>query len=78
MNEKLNATPSGTVEMIIKSSVPSEPEKAQIAVEGADHARTQIRIENMLTGENGEEVLLKPGAKVKVMVRSTPVGTRVL
>jgi hypothetical protein len=30
-----------------------------------------MRIENTLTDENGEEVRLKPGAKVKVTVRST-------
>ena len=71
MNEKANATLSGTVEMIMKSFVPSKPEKAQIAVEGADHLYNKMRIENTLTDENGEEVRLKPGAKVKVTVRST-------
>jgi len=71
MNEKPNATLSGTVEMIIKSFVPRKPEKAQIAVEGADHQYNKMRIENTLTDKNGEEVRLKPGAKVKVTVRST-------
>jgi hypothetical protein len=37
MNEKPSATLPGTVEKIIKSPIPDEPEKAQIAVEGADH-----------------------------------------
>lgn len=51
---------------------PCEPERAQIGVEGADHS--QIRIENTLTSENGEDVHLKPGARVKVRVRSPPAG----
>jgi archaellum component FlaG (FlaF/FlaG flagellin family) len=60
--------------MIIKSPLASEPERAQIAVEGAGHPYMQIRIENTLTDENGEEVRLKPGAKVKVTVRSRTAG----
>jgi hypothetical protein len=72
MHENPNATLSGTVEMIIISPLPGEPERAQIAVEGADHS--QIRIENTLTSENGDEVHLKPGANVTVTVRSTPAG----
>jgi hypothetical protein len=74
MNEKPNATSSGTVKMIIKSPLASEPERAQIAVEEADHSYMQIRIKNTLTDENGEEVQLKPGAKVKVTVRSRATG----
>jgi hypothetical protein len=74
MNAKPNATLSGTVEMIIKSPLASEPERAQIAVEEADHSYMQIRIKNTLTDENGEEVHLKPDAKVRVTVRSRANG----
>jgi uncharacterized protein YfaS (alpha-2-macroglobulin family) len=74
MDEKPNATLSGTVEMIIKSPLANEPERAQIAVEEADHSYMQIRIENTLTDENGEEVHLKPDAKVRVTVRSRANG----
>jgi hypothetical protein len=35
VKEIASATLSGTVEAVIKSVVPSEPEKAQIALEGA-------------------------------------------
>ena len=76
MDEKPNATLSGTVEMIIKSPLASEPERAQIAVEGAGHPYMQIRIENTLTDESGEEVHMKPGAKVKVTVRSRAARRR--
>jgi hypothetical protein len=72
MTEKPSATLPGTVEKIIKSPYPSEPEKAQIAVEGADELYKEIRIVNNLTDENGEEVRLKPGAKVEVTVEAGP------
>ena len=74
MTQKQIATLSGTVEMITKSSRPGEHERAQIAVEEADHSYMQIRIKNTLTDENGEEVHLKPDAKVRVTVRSRANG----
>jgi hypothetical protein len=70
MPEKPSATLPGTVETIIKSPFPSPPKKTQIAVEGADHLYKEIRIENMLTDENGEKVQLEPGAEVKVTVEA--------
>jgi hypothetical protein len=72
MTEKTSATLPGTVEKIIKSPHPSEPEKAQIAVEGADELYKEIRIVNNLTDENGDEVRLKQGAKVEVTVEAGP------
>jgi hypothetical protein len=75
MTEKPSATLPGTVEKIIKSPFPSESEKAQIAVEGADHLYKEIRIENTLTDEHGDKVQLKPGAEVKVTVEAEPEAT---
>jgi len=75
MSEKPSATLPGTVEKIIKSPLPSEPEKAQIAVEGADHLYREIRVENTLTDKKGEEVRLKPGAKVEVTIEAEPTQT---
>jgi uncharacterized protein YfaS (alpha-2-macroglobulin family) len=75
MSEKPATTLPGTVEKIIQSPVPSEPERAQIAVEGADHLYRELRIENTLTDENGEEVQLKKGAKVEVTVEADPEAT---
>ena len=75
MSEKPSATLPGTVEKIIKSPFPSEPEKAQIAVEGADHLYKEIRIENALTDENGEKVRLKPGAEVDVVLEADTDAT---
>jgi hypothetical protein len=75
MSEKPNATLSATVEKIIKSPIPNEPEKAQIAVEGADDLYREIRIDNTLTNEEGEEVSLKLGAQVKVTVEAEQDAT---
>jgi len=72
-SENPSATLPGIVEKVFISRLPGEPKRAQIGVEGADHP--QIRIENTLTTENGEDGHLKPGAKVKVTVRSTLAAT---
>jgi len=37
MTKNPSTTLSGIVEKIIKSAIPSKPERAQIAVQGADH-----------------------------------------
>jgi len=75
MAEKPTVTLPGTVEKIIKSAEPTEPEKAQIAIEGADDLYREIRIENSLTDENGDEVRLKKGAEVEVIVEAPPEAT---
>lgn len=75
MSEKPAATLSGTVQKIIKPPHPDLPEKAEIAVEGADELYREIRIENSLTDENGNEVKLKPGATVEVTVEAEPTDT---
>jgi hypothetical protein len=72
MTEKASTTLPGTVEKIIKPVLPGVPEKAQIAVEGADHLYKEIRIENKLTDENGDQVKLKSGAEVEVTVEAQP------
>ena len=58
----------GTVQKVIKPVTPSQPEKAQIDIEGADDLYREIRIENEVTGENGEKARLKPGADVEIIV----------
>jgi hypothetical protein len=58
------------VEKIIPSPHPSEPEKAQIAIEDGDDLYKEIRIENALQDEDGNEVALKEGAEVEVTVEA--------
>ena len=73
--EKPNVTLPGTVEKIIKSPDPSEPEKAQISVKGGDPLYQEIRIENALKDENGDPVRLKKGAEVDVTVEAEKNAT---
>ena len=47
----------------------------EIAVEGAEGLYREICIENKLTDQNGNEVLLKPGAEVQVTVEAEPEDT---
>jgi hypothetical protein len=75
MTDKPSRNLSGTVEKIIKPLIPSEPEKAQIAVEQADHLYREIRIENTLTDADGRSVQLKPGAQVEVVIEAEPEDT---
>jgi hypothetical protein len=70
--EQPRTTMPGTVDKIIPSPGPSQPEKAEIAVEGADHGYRDLRIENALTNEHGEDVKLKKGAHVEVTVTAQP------
>ena len=75
MSENPSVTVPGTVQKIIKSPDPSVPEKAEIAVEGADHLYREVRIDNTLVDENGKEVKLKKGATVDVTVEADPKDT---
>lgn len=68
--EKPATTLPGTVEKIIKPAHPSQPEKAEIAVEGADELYREIRIENTLEDGDGKKVALKPGSKVEVTIEA--------
>jgi hypothetical protein len=57
--EQPSTSMRGTVERIISSPHPSQPEKAQIAVDRADHRHRNLRIENSLADEHGAEVKLQ-------------------
>src|SRR5450755_1336340 len=74
--EQPSATMPGTVDKIIPSPRPSQPEKAQIAVDGADHRHRDLRIENTLTDEHGDDVSLKKDAHVDVTVTATKDANR--
>jgi hypothetical protein len=61
----------GTVEKVIKPHPNSkEPEKAQIAVEGADHLYRELRVPNKLTDDEGHPVKLTEGTEVEVRIES--------
>jgi hypothetical protein len=70
--ERPSTTMPGIVDKIIPSPRLSEPEKAQIAVDGADQGYRDLRIENTLTDEHGDDVRLKKGTGVEVTVTTEP------
>src|SRR6202790_980810 len=72
IREQPSTTMPGTVNKIITSPRPTQPEKAQIAVDRHDHRHRDLRIENTLTDEHGDDVKLKKGAHVEVTVPSEP------
>jgi hypothetical protein len=74
--EKPAVTLPGTVEKIIPPITPTQPEKAQIVVEGADHLYREIRVDNVLKDADGKEVSLKPGADVEVKIEADAEATR--
>jgi len=67
-----SATVPGTVDKIIPSPRPNQPEKAQIVVDRASRPYRHLRIENTLTDEHGDDVRLKKGAHVEVTVTAEP------
>jgi hypothetical protein len=66
--EQPSASLPGTVDKIIPAPSPSQPEKAQISIEGVDRAYRDLRIENTLTDEHGDDVKLKEGARVEITI----------
>jgi hypothetical protein len=70
MAERATVTLPGVVQKVIER--PTEPKKAEIAVEGADPLYKEIRIENTLEDDEGQEVELKPGAEVEVKIEADP------
>jgi hypothetical protein len=72
--EQPSTTMPGTVKKIILPSRTNLPEEAQIAVAGAPHPYRDIRIENSLTDEHGDDVRLKKGAHVEITVTSRDGG----
>jgi hypothetical protein len=75
MPKKPKTRKTGIVEKIIKPLRPGDPEKAQIAVEGADDLYREIRIENTLQDEHGHKVKLKEHAEVEFIVEADASAT---
>jgi hypothetical protein len=68
ISEQPSTTMPATVDKIILSPGPSQPERAQIAMDETDPHHRNFRIDNTLTDEHGEDVKLKKGAHVDVTV----------
>ena len=65
----------GTVEKIIPTLIPHQPDKAQIDIQGAEDLYREIRIDNEVTDEKGDKAALKPGAEVDVIVEADSSAT---
>jgi hypothetical protein len=70
ISERPSTTMSGTVDKIIPSLRPSQPEQANIRVDVPDKRYRDLRIVNTLTNEHGDDVSLKKGAHVDVTFTS--------
>jgi uncharacterized protein YfaS (alpha-2-macroglobulin family) len=74
--EQSSTTMSGTVDKIIPSPRPSQPDQANIIVDVPDKRYRNLRIENTLTDEHGDDVSLKEGAQVDVTFTSKDPNDR--
>ena len=75
VSHKPSTTLPGTVEKIIKPIDPSEREKAQISIEGGEDLYREIRVENTLKNEKGDDVTIKQGAQVDVTIEADKKDT---
>jgi hypothetical protein len=73
--DKPSTTLQGTVQKIIKPVDPHAPDTAEIAIEGAEDLYREIRVENTLKNQKGEEVALKRGAPVDVTIEAEEKDT---
>lgn len=72
--DRLSTTMSGIVDRIIASPRPSQPEQANIVLDAPDKLHRDLRIENRLIDEHGDDVNLKKGAHVQVTLTSKNAG----
>ncbi|HZV90147.1 MAG TPA: hypothetical protein VFF95_21530 [Candidatus Binatus sp.] len=66
--ERPSTSMPGIVDKIIPSRHVRQLERAQIAVDGGPRRHRDLRVENSLTDEHGDQVKLKKGAHVEVTV----------
>jgi hypothetical protein len=74
--DTIAVTLPGKVKKVIPPIHPSMPEKAEISIDGADELYREIRVENALNDEHGNEVSLKPGAEVQVTIEAAADATK--
>jgi hypothetical protein len=74
-SNKPAATKPATVKKIIESPHPEIPEKAEISIDGCDLLYQELRIENKLTDEKGNEVKMNQRAHIDVTLEADPEHT---
>jgi hypothetical protein len=73
--EQPSTSMPGIVEKIIPAG-PDQSEKAQIAVDVPDRQHRNLRIENVLIDERGDDVKLKKGGHVEITVTGKNINRR--
>ena len=73
--DKPSTTLPGTVQKIIKPIDPHAEDTAEISIEKAEDLYREIRVENTLKDEKGEEVAIKEGAQVEVTIEADKKDT---
>ena len=73
--KKPKTTKKANVHKVIRSPIPTEPEKAEIVIHDADDLFREVRIENKLEDAEGNKVKLKQGADVEVTVEADEKDT---
>jgi hypothetical protein len=68
ISQRPAVTLAGIVDRIFPSSRASRRERVQVTVQGADRGHRELRIENTLTDEFGDDARLRKGAHVEVTV----------
>jgi len=66
----------GRVEKVIKPTHPSLPEKAQIEIKDADDLYREIRVDNVLTDDQGKHERLEQGEEVDVTIEADKSGKK--
>jgi hypothetical protein len=74
-DEKSTVTLPATVDKIVQPVNPKNPEMAEIHIERADPLYREIRVENTLKNDAGEEVKLKKGSHVDVTIEADADAT---
>jgi DNA-binding NarL/FixJ family response regulator len=69
---KAQAVKQGIVRSLIRSHDPSEPERVEITVHGADPLYREIRLPNRFLDSEGNEVRLAADQRVEVIIRTDP------
>lgn len=73
--KRAHKTLRARVQKVIRPAHPTQPEKAEISIDGADDLYREIRIENTLRDGKGNEARMKEGAEVEVQIEADKEAT---
>lgn len=60
----------GTVQKVIKSLHPQQPEQAHIELQEGEDLYREIRVDNVVSDEHGQKARIKTGAEVDVIIEA--------